>query len=47
VFKALRKVNFPADGCLALEYEENPKNPIADVQACLAAAEEGAKKSAA
>ncbi len=46
VFKALRKVNFPADGCLALEYEENPKNPIADVQACLAAAEEGAKKSA-
>ena len=46
VFKALKKVNFPADGCLSLEYEENPKDPLADVQACLAAASEGAKKAA-
>lgn len=45
VFKALRKVNFPADACLALEYEENPENPLDDVKECLAAAEEGAKKS--
>jgi sugar phosphate isomerase/epimerase len=46
VFKALKKVNFPADGCLSLEYEENPKNPLADVAACLAAASEGAQKAA-
>lgn len=46
VFKALKKVNFPADGCLSLEYEENPKDPWADVEACLAVASEGAKKAA-
>jgi inosose dehydratase len=46
VFRALRKVNFPADGALSLEYEENPKDPLADVQACLAAASEGAQKAA-
>lgn len=45
VFKALKKVNFPADGCLVLEYEENPKDPLADVQQCLAAAKEGARKA--
>ena len=32
VFKALKKVNFPADGALSLEYEENPKDPLAEVQ---------------
>jgi inosose dehydratase len=46
VFKALKKVNFPADGCLVLEYEENPKDPLADVKECLAAASEGAMKAA-
>jgi inosose dehydratase len=46
VFKALRKVNFPSDGCLVLEYEENPQDPIADVQACLAVASEAAQKAA-
>jgi inosose dehydratase len=46
VFKALKKVNFPADGSLVLEYEENPKDPLADVKECLAAASEGAKKAA-
>jgi sugar phosphate isomerase/epimerase len=45
VFKALREVEFPADGCLALEYEENPENPLEDVKQCLAVASEGAKKS--
>ena len=43
---ALRKVNFPADGCLSLEYEENPKDPLADVKACLNVASEAAKKAA-
>jgi inosose dehydratase len=46
VFKALRKVNFPADGALSLEYEENPKDPLADVKECLAVASEGALKAA-
>ena len=46
VFKALRKVNFPADGCLSLEYEENPKDPLADVKECLAVASQSAQKAA-
>ncbi len=46
VFKALRKVNFPADGSLALEYEENPKDPLPDVKECLAVASEAAMKAA-
>jgi inosose dehydratase len=46
VFRALRKVNFPADGCLSLEYEENPKDPLADVKECLAIASEAATKAA-
>lgn len=46
VFKALRKVNFPADGALSLEYEENPKDPLPDVKQCLAVASEGAMKAA-
>ena len=35
VFVALREVKFPADGALSLEYEENPKDPIADIKECL------------
>jgi sugar phosphate isomerase/epimerase len=46
VFRALRKVNFPADGCLSLEYEENPQDPLPDVKECLAVASEGAMKAA-
>jgi inosose dehydratase len=46
VFKALKQVNFPPDGCLSLEYEENPKDPLADVQQCLAVASEAAQKAA-
>jgi sugar phosphate isomerase/epimerase len=46
VFRALKKVNFPPDGCLSLEYEENPKDPIPDVEECLAVASEAAKQAA-
>jgi sugar phosphate isomerase/epimerase len=46
VFKTLRKVNFPADGCLSLEYEENPKDPLAEVKECLAVASDAAMKAA-
>jgi sugar phosphate isomerase/epimerase len=45
VFKALKKVKFPADGCLSLEYEEHPDNPLADIRECLAIATAAAEKS--
>jgi sugar phosphate isomerase/epimerase len=44
-FKALKKVNFPSDACLALEYEENPNDPTPDLKQCLAVAEAAAKKA--
>jgi inosose dehydratase len=40
VFAALEQVGFPADGALSLEYEENPKNPLEDIRACLLVAQE-------
>jgi sugar phosphate isomerase/epimerase len=46
LFKALRRIKFPADGALSLEYEANPENPIDDVKACLAVAKEAIAKSA-
>jgi sugar phosphate isomerase/epimerase len=45
VYKALLKVNFPADGALSLEYEENPKDPLPDVKACIAVAREAEAKA--
>lgn len=42
VLKALKKLKF--DGVLALEYEENPQNPIADIQECLAAVRAAVEK---
>lgn len=38
VFDALVRANFPADGALSLEYEENPENPIEDIRQCVAIA---------
>ncbi len=35
VFFALQEANFPSDGALSLEYEENPKNPIAEIAECV------------
>ncbi len=35
VFKALKKVKFPADGSISLEYEANPENPIDDIKQCI------------
>lgn len=46
VFSAMRKVKFPDDGALSLEYEENKEDPIADIEACLAVASKAARKSA-
>ena len=45
VFKALKKVNFPADGALSIEYEEHADHPMADVRECVAIAREGEKKA--
>jgi sugar phosphate isomerase/epimerase len=44
IFKALKQVNFPADGSLSLEYEANPDNPIDDMKQCLAVAQEAIAK---
>lgn len=44
VFDALIQAKFPTDGALSLEYEENEKNPIADIRECFAVAEGALKK---
>jgi inosose dehydratase len=40
--RALRKLKYA--NALSLEYEENPKNPLSDIEACLKAVREGVKK---
>ncbi|RIK83787.1 MAG: xylose isomerase [Planctomycetota bacterium] len=45
LFKTLRKIEFPADGSMSLEYESNPQNPIDDVKQCLTAAAEAIGKA--
>ncbi len=47
MFKALKKIGFPADGSLSLEYESNPENPIDDIKQCLDAAAAAIAKAAA
>jgi sugar phosphate isomerase/epimerase len=45
-FRTLRAIGFGADKALSLEYESNPDDPIADVEACLRAASEAAERAA-
>ncbi|MCD6361865.1 MAG: sugar phosphate isomerase/epimerase [Armatimonadetes bacterium] len=45
-FRALRKVKFPADGALSLEYESEPENPLPSIRACLEVASRAARKAA-
>jgi sugar phosphate isomerase/epimerase len=47
VFRALKEVEFPIDGCLSLEYEENPSDPLDDIRQCLAIAQDAAAKAVA
>lgn len=47
VFRALKKIKFPADGSLSLEYEANPDNPIDDMKQCLVVAREAIAKASA
>jgi sugar phosphate isomerase/epimerase len=44
-FAALRAVDFPADGAVSLEYEENPKDPLEDIRQCLAVAKAALKNA--
>ena len=46
VFAALVDVKFPEDGALSLEYEENPKDPVKEIEECLEVARAAAKKAA-
>ncbi len=45
LFQTLRKIGFPADGSISLEYEANPDNPIDDIQQCLVVAREAIAKA--
>jgi sugar phosphate isomerase/epimerase len=47
VFRALKKIKFPADGSLSLEYEANPANPIDDMKQCLVVARDAIKQASA
>lgn len=44
VFAAMKQAQFPADGALSLEYEENPKDPLADIRECFAVASTALQK---
>jgi inosose dehydratase len=45
VFKALKKVEFPADGALSIEYEEHADNPMPDLRECVAVARDAERKA--
>ena len=45
LFKALKRIGFPADGAISLEYESSPDNPIDDIKQCLAAAEQAIRQA--
>ena len=44
IFQALKDIQFPADGSISLEYEASPQNPLDEMKACLAVAEEAIAK---
>ena len=46
VFSELQLAGFPANGALSLEYEENEKNPLADIRECFAVAKAAMKSTA-
>ena len=45
VMAALVQTNFPKNGALSLEYEENPENPLADIKQCYAVAADALAKT--
>ncbi len=44
VFQSLKAVEFPADGAISLEYEENPKDPIDEIRQCVAVARQAMRR---
>lgn len=44
VFLALKATDFPENGAISLEYEENPKDPIEDIRQCFAIANKAMNK---
>ncbi len=44
VFNALVETQFPSDGALSLEYEENPSNPLDEIRACVDVARSALKQ---
>ncbi|MCH2123568.1 MAG: sugar phosphate isomerase/epimerase [Pirellulaceae bacterium] len=46
IFKALKTIDFPADGSVSLEYEANPDNPIDAMKQCLVVAQQAIAKAA-
>jgi inosose dehydratase len=47
VFTELHLAGFPANGAVSLEYEENPKDPLAEIRECVAVAKAAMKAVAA
>jgi inosose dehydratase len=47
VFFALQQIGFPENGAISLEYEENPKNPLAEIRECVNVAKAAMAKVAA
>jgi sugar phosphate isomerase/epimerase len=45
-FRTLREIGFGPEQALSIEYEENPDDPIADVEACIRAATDAAARVA-
>jgi inosose dehydratase len=44
LFRGLKKIRFPADGSLSIEYESNPDNPVSDIAECLTVARAAIRK---
>ena len=44
VFRELQEAGFPDNGALSLEYEENEKDPLADIRECFAVAKAAMQK---
>ena len=46
VLLAMQSVNFPENGALSLEYEENPDTPLEEIRQCVAVTKQAMAKIA-
>jgi sugar phosphate isomerase/epimerase len=44
IFRGLKKIGFPSDGSISIEYESNPENPVSDIAECLTVARGAIRK---